>query len=295
MSAFAPRSFPRTAEDWSELWHNKQQARSMEHGAAYWDARSRTYESKDSPGSYTAHFLEYAALAPGDAVFDMGCGTGNLTIPLARAGHQVCAADFSSGMLAKLEEAVCAEGLQDRVRIVQLAWDDDWEAAGIHEGAFDACFASRSIATEDLLGALCKLDGAARKRCCITLPYSTSPRIVDRMIADVGFAVHPSYDSSYAIAMVSALGQLPTLTYIPTTRTDTFESTEAALERYLDMARAYEADAQQHLPGDELRSRVSAWLDANLVPAADDSHLLTLKEQRTSFWAFIAWTKGPAA
>lgn len=293
MEEAACNPVPRTAEDWNALWRQKQSLHSNEHGADYWNARARTYTTKDAPNSYTARFLERAQLRPRDAVLDMGCGTGNLTIPLAEAGHQVLAADFSSGMLSKLEAAVEERGLQDRVRTLQLAWDDDWEAAGISAEQFDICFASRSIATENLLGALEKLDWAARRRCCITLPFGISPRSDDRMLEEIGFQVHPSYDGAYALAMLSALGRQPDVSHIPTTRTDAFPDAEDAFERYLRMAQEYERGAEEHIPEAELTKRVRAWLDENLVPAADVSApgTLTLARPRKSYWTCVCWDK----
>lgn len=282
---------PRTADDWNGLWQKKQSLRGTEHGADYWNARARTYATKDSPNSYTARFLELAELKPGDAVFDMGCGTGNLTIPLAKAGHPVLAADFSRGMLDKLEAAVAEEGLGGRVRTLQLSWDDDWHAAGLEEGQFDICFASRSIATTDLLGALRKLNGVANRRACITLPTGTSPRIDDRMLREIGFDVQPSYDGAYALALLSALGQLPTVCHLPTTRVDSFTDEETAFQRYHQMAVEYERGAQERIPEAELTARVRAWLDENLVPAPSGTDGLTLAQPRESFWTFIAWDK----
>ncbi len=284
---------PRTAEDWNALWHQKQSLHSTAHGADYWNARARTYTTKDAPNSYTARFLEAAQLRSDDTVLDMGCGTGNLTIPVAKAGHQVLAADFSSGMLAKLEVAVQESGLQERVRTLQLAWDDDWEAAGLHEGQFDVCFASRSIATEDLLDALAKLDWAARRRACITLPYGASPRSDDRMLKEIGFDVQPSYDGAYALAMLSALSRLPSVSHIPTTRTDVFANIDEAFERYHRMAAEYGRGTGVDIPEASLAARVRAWLDDNLVSAADASApgALTLARPRESYWTCICWDK----
>lgn len=282
---------PRTAEEWNSLWSAKQAMRSMAHGSEYWNARARTYTNKDNPHSYTAQFIQMAQVHPGDTIFDMGCGTGNLTIPLAEAGHEVLAADFSTGMLAKLEEAVAEKGLQGKVRTMQLSWDDDWEAAGLHANQFDVCFASRSIATDDLLGALTKLNSVAKRRACITLPYGISPRSDDRMLKDIGFDVQPSYDSAYAVALLSAMGQLPCLSYIPTTRNDAFESMDAAMERYWPMAREYDQLAGEIISDDALRERVRAWLEANLVPDAAAPGMLTLKTPRNSYWSFVSWDK----
>jgi len=53
--------------------------------------------------------LEYAAQAGGDAVLEIGCGTGRTAIPLAEAGFEVIGVDLHEGMLElarrKAEEA----------------------------------------------------------------------------------------------------------------------------------------------------------------------------------------------
>lgn len=287
----APSSFPHTGQDWNELWQEKQQARASAHDAAYWNKRAKTYTSKDTPNSYTTRFLELANLDATATVFDMGCGTGNLTIPLAKAGHEVWAADFSSGMLEKLAEAVAQEGVQDRVRILQLSWDDDWQKAGLTEDQFDACFASRSIATQNLLDSLQKLNAVTKERACITLPHGASPRTDDRMLRAIGIDIQPSYDAAYAIAMLSSLGQLPCLEYIPTIRNDVFATPKDAFERYYAMACEYAAQAKGPLTADDVKARVQQWLDAHLVPSPDEAGSYTLRTPRESHWAFISWNK----
>ena len=47
-------------------------------------------------------WLELAAAAPGPSVLDVGCGTGRVALPLARAGHQVTAVDVDATLLAQL-------------------------------------------------------------------------------------------------------------------------------------------------------------------------------------------------
>lgn len=284
-------SYPRNSQDWNALWESKQAARSMNHDAAYWNERAHTYTNKDMPGSYTEQFFELAQIKPGETVFDMGCGTGNLTIPLAEAGHQVVAADFSVGMLQKLEEAAKERGILHNITIKVLSWDDDWSAHDLHENQFDVCVASRSIATNDLLGALGKLNAVCKRRACITLPCGTSPRTDDRMLEAIGFSVSPSYDDCYAIAMVSGFGVLPTLDYIPTQRNDVFSSREEAVERCYRMAATYAQDIHAAVPEQELRARINEWIDTHLVACKDEPDAFTYKTPRTTNWAFIAWDK----
>ncbi|WP_448190331.1 class I SAM-dependent methyltransferase [Azospirillum sp. sgz301742] len=57
----------------------------------------------------------------GGPVLEVGCGTGRLTIPLARLGMEVWAVDVSAGMLAQLRAKLAREepAVQARVRVVQ--------------------------------------------------------------------------------------------------------------------------------------------------------------------------------
>ena len=75
-------------------------------------------------------FLELARILPGETVFDMGCGTGALSVPLGQAGHTVVAADFSAGMLGVLREELDAHGVTS-VFPKQMSWEDDWAACGV--------------------------------------------------------------------------------------------------------------------------------------------------------------------
>ena len=112
---------PLTARDWNEEWKRLQQARRRFDDASYWDKRSATFTSKDAPNPYVERFLELAGIREGETVFDMGCGTGALSVPLGKRGHKVVAADFSQGMLGQLREALDREGVRT-VFPKQMSW-----------------------------------------------------------------------------------------------------------------------------------------------------------------------------
>lgn len=272
---------PTTTNDWNSIWMEKQSLRKADHGADYWNSRAESFTNKDTPGSYTERFLELADIKPGESVFDMGCGTGNLSVPLGRTGHHVLAADFSTNMLSKLEERLQLDGIDD-VQTLELSWEDDWAKAGIAPKSFDVCVASRSIATDDLLSALKKLTSVARRRACITLATGTSPRIDDRIIRYLGMEANPCLDDVYAIAILSALGYLPELTYIHTQRDDLFDSADAAYMKYIDMVRMESPEQPDAATEDKVRQ----WVEGNLDHSGKGYRL---KVPRRISWAFISW------
>jgi 2-polyprenyl-3-methyl-5-hydroxy-6-metoxy-1,4-benzoquinol methylase len=70
-----------------------------------WSGRVASWHQHGSVGlvAVTAAVLQAAAAAPGQVVADLGCGTGQLSLPLARAGAEVIAVDVSPAMIRQLE------------------------------------------------------------------------------------------------------------------------------------------------------------------------------------------------
>src|ERR1700743_573871 len=62
------------------------------------------------PERLIARVTALLGLAPGDAVLDLGCGPGSLSVPFARAGMAVTAADPEPEMLAAAGEGGKAAG-----------------------------------------------------------------------------------------------------------------------------------------------------------------------------------------
>ncbi len=69
--------------------------------------------------SDTGFYVEEAT-ARGERVLELGCGTGRVLIPTARAGATVCSVDLSEHMLARCREKLASEPqeVRERVRLV---------------------------------------------------------------------------------------------------------------------------------------------------------------------------------
>lgn len=57
---------------------------------------------------------------PGEALLDLGCGTGEDAVRLAREGHRVFGVDVSPGMIGRAQERAEAEGLSERLTFEAL-------------------------------------------------------------------------------------------------------------------------------------------------------------------------------
>lgn len=285
-----------SATDWNEEWKELQTARRRADDATFWDKRSKTYTTKDSPNAYVERFLELAQIQPDETVFDMGCGTGALSIPLGRAGHKVVAADFSQGMLDGMQDLLDKAGVTT-VFPKLMSWGDDWAAFGVREGMTDIAIASRSIATADLKDSLLRLDAIARRRVCITLPTGSSPRMDERILADIGVKNQFGNDYLYAFAILANEGIKPEVAYIESTRSDTFDSPSEAYEGFARMVRDAFVDKESPEAASALE-RLSAWVDQHVVANPDAGEpdckgvpqkAFALDYPRIVTWAFIAW------
>jgi SAM-dependent methyltransferase len=284
-------NFPVTSEQWGAAWKATQAERRQPPTAEAWNERAKTFGNSDSPSNYTDRFIELAALNPGETVFDMGCGVGNLAIPFAQAGHRVLAADFSHVMLERLAqnaESVTSDTF-GMLETKQLSWDDNWEAHGVAPESFDVCTASRSIATADLRQSILKLSAVARRRACITLAAGTSPQVDDQMLREIGLEPAPNFDYIYALAILAAEGFKPELTYITTNRWREFDSAAAAREKFISMTTHALPPAATPAEIARAQAGVDSWLAQNLTTTP--AGRFTLKHPHESKWAFISWEK----
>ena len=272
--------------DWNEEWKALQKAREHSDDSAVWDAKAKTFPVKHgSQEGYVARFLKLADVQPGETVFDMGCGTGALATPLAMAGNHVVACDFSKGMLDVMVEDQRALGITD-VEVKVMSWSDDWDAHGLGPKCMDVALASRSIATTDLRDSLERLDRVARRRVCVTLPGSASPRCDDELLRAAGLEEHMGRDFLYAFNILAQMGVKPEVSYIPNTRIERFESFDEALDKFTTVAREAARGYAQQEETDAIPSRLRTWLEDKLVEV---DGMFQLAEPRNVVWAFLAW------
>ena len=272
---------PREDKDWNAEWMRLSDQREVDHDAAFWDRRARDFRGGDEASPYVAGFVEHMRLRPGESVLDVGCGSGALALPLARAGHDVVAVDFSAGMLDVLRRRASADGLRN-VKTIHAGWDDDWRAAGV--GAADVVIASRSLDVRDLRAALKKLDAFARRRVCVTLPADGLfyPQLLAHEAVGRPYARRGDQDT--AVNVLRQMGIEAEVGFLEHASASRYQSLEAALQslrRVVAPADEHEEHALERYAAEHLVESAGA----------DGRRELRLEPEITVRWAFLAWDR----
>lgn len=258
---------------------------------AYWNKRAATF-TRDATSDYEHWLLDLLALEAGDEVLDMGCATGTLAVPLARAGHRVHGCDFAEAMLAILDERAAAENLPIISRL--LAWEDDWEEAGLGQNSVDVAFASRSLMSGNVFSAVRKLDSAARSRAAVVVPDSLLPSRDPRLLTYLGRSARRARIVRDVTRALASLGRVPIFATTQTFRPMRFSSFDEARSDLRRLAgpepftvreqRLFDAYAAQHF----MRETATG-----ASGESDDQWILDYKLPVT--WVFIGWrTDGSA-
>ena len=252
---------------------------------AYWNKRAATF-TRDATSNYERWLMNLLALTEGETILDIGCATGTLAVPLARAGHRVHGCDFADAMLAILDERTAAENLPITSHL--LAWEDDWEEAGLGENSVDVAFASRSLMAEAVASFVAKLDSAARSRAAVVVPASLPPSSDPRLLTYLGRTAKRPQNARKVLRALRAIGRIPTCATTTTVRPMRFSSFDEAYSDLRRLARPepftdreqrlFDAYAAQHFVRRAAES-----------PSGEPSEMWVLDYKLPVTWVFIGW------
>ena len=252
---------------------------------AYWNNRAATF-TRDATGDYERWLLDLLALKAGDEVLDMGCATGTLAVPLARAGHRVHGCDFAEAMLVILDERATAENLPITSHL--LAWEDDWENAGLGENSVDVAFASRSLMSGDVSACVRKLDAAARSRAAIVVPDSLLPSRDPRLLTYLGRSTRRARVVREVIRVLASLGRIPIFATTRTFRPMRFSSFDEARADLRHLAGPEPFTAREHRLFDAYAAQHFVRRAAE-SPSGEPSEMWVLDYKLPVTWVFIGW------
>ena len=110
---------------------------------AFYDRISKRYDIIADAWEHTSRKkgVEALAVGRGEAVLEIGYGTGHALVQLAHAGAEVVGIDLSEGMRSVARERIAREGLDASVRMDV----GDGRTLPYEDGRFDAAFMSYTL------------------------------------------------------------------------------------------------------------------------------------------------------
>lgn len=238
-----------------------------------WGRRAeRMNEGNLLDNSYTRDFLSAVDISGCESVLDVGCGVGNLLIPLCGRLKRGYGLDFSPGMLEAARANAKKAGLENAT-IVLRSWEDDWSDIP----PADIVIASRCLDVDDMAWALQKLHAHAQRRIYVT--YRIGPSYLDEAIYEaIGRKLIPRPDHMLVVNILKQLGMKPKLSTIRTEDKHSaypdFEAFRKRVEWSLDT-----------LSSDETRKLRDFF--ENLPRGTDDERV----HKHPIEWALISWEK----
>ena len=252
---------------------------------AYWNKRAATF-TRNATSDYERWLLDLLTLESGETILDMGCATGTLAVPLARAGHRVHGCDFAEAMLAILEERAAADKLPITSHL--LAWEDDWEEAGLGKDSVDVAFASRSLMSGDVSACVRKLDAAARSRAAVVVPNSLLPSRDPRLLTYLGRAARRPHIVRDVTRALASLGRIPVFATTRTFRPMRFSSFDEARADLRRLAGPEPFTArEQRLVDAYAAQHFVRW--AAESPSGEPAEMWVLDYKLPVTWVFIGW------
>ena len=274
-----------------------------------WDKKASSFANKPKRSDYINQLIEKLNLSPKETVFDMGCGSGTLSIPLALLGHQVCAVDFSTAMLEELAIAAASQGASVReggalsrtafaakrespnvssvnpssccggvVETFERSWQQDWSYLPI----CDVAVSSRSFITNDIADGIAKLEAHATSRVAVTTGAGDLPYKDHRVAQAMGQSVNEFMDPQQLVCLISylfSIGRLPRVSYIEfpgVWHRSTREELIASITR-------------SHEPANEKeRAALDAYLERHIV-FNENEQRFELDYPRMDRWAYVEW------
>ena len=184
---------------------------SGEKGREWWNQIAKPAKRYERLGKYAEAFMKLSGVKKGDSVFDMGCGSGTLDLPLADLGVSVFCADYAENMLKSLENVIHEEKLTG-LSTCLLAWEDDWKRLSLP--VCTMAFASRCMIDVDPYEAIGKLNSVASKRVCLTVPVDAGLFHSKDSPYDLGSQEDMQAYLDRCLGAVKKLGYEPELNYI---------------------------------------------------------------------------------
>ena len=191
--------------------------------AAHWDSRAERRQ-QDLRSDYTRAFLKHVNLKGAKTALDIGCGVGNLALPLSLRLKKVYALDFSPEMLRRLAANARDAGATN-IRQFQLSWSDSWQRVPVA----DIAICSRALSGRNPKRALEKMQQHARLRCYLSV-HAGGSYLGPDIMKQLGRAIEPRPDYIYIVNILFQMGIRARVDFLKSEGGMTYHSVDAFLE-----------------------------------------------------------------
>jgi len=256
------------------MWQKEMGKVSGKHdGVEQWDDHTKRFEEWMKKDDYPKNVIQRIKLNKDWTVLDIGCGTGALTIPMAKDVKHVTALDISKKMLGFLRERALKEKMSN-ITYLNKSWED---VVITKEYEHDVVISSRSLGMFDLKEELTKIDRAAKWYAYVT--WKTGKRKFEEGVYKMlGREYHdyPSY--IYICNMLYQMGIYANVEFFECKRVCRLNLDDAIADwrcRIGDLC-------------EEEEERLKEYLMENLTETEEG----TLISGEKSKWALIWWKKG---
>jgi len=257
--------------DWASIWDQQIKLSLLKwEDADFWYTKTQLPLFGVKTSNYTDQLLSKMKLSSENSVLDVGCGTGTVSIPLAKKVRRVTALDTDPSLLPVLTQRCMSEGINN-LRFV----NEDWLQT-IDIDQHDIVLASRFRQMRPLKGFLEQMHRTSKRLCYLT--WIAERKEIDPQICEIlNIEYHPlpSYD-----LIVNALTSMEidaTVEFFESLDTHRFESENDAFE---EATKGYKIDSNvskekiDTLLKDELKQKDGFWW-----------------KYTTTKWALIWWYK----
>ena len=169
--------------DWNEIWKKEKYPMWVKNGdlASYWDKNAaRRFKRLSRNKNASKEQVEELKLRQTDIVLDIGCGTGRLTIPIAKRVKCVYGIDISKEMLKIVKEQAEKEGLKN-IKLINANFET-FDVNRIER--VDVSVSYNSLGVYDIRNTLIKINSIT-KRDVFIFTFAGKGEWMDERLAEI--------------------------------------------------------------------------------------------------------------
>lgn len=214
--------------DWNDLWNQSLKNLPKKNNPESWDNIAPKFSKWMEKDDYPKKILNKIKIEPNDSVLDVGCGSGAITIPMAKTAKKVTAMDISSKMLEILLEQAEKSNINNINILNKRIEDVKVDEVGKH----DVVVASRSLnGVANIQKELEKINKISQKYVFITL-WGVDNRKFEREMAELlGRTSHSHPDYIYVYNILHQMGIYANVEMLECNTRNFYNTTEEALDR----------------------------------------------------------------